>query len=327
MRRCLGLVLCAVWATVTLGWTQHAVTLRWLWEVEAARSCSSSEGTLLLCQVSEGSSASASLSVSADPARTVHVAPVSVPAGWPTPSPASGWGTATTIYTFSPPPGSAGRRVEIVYRAWADGIPPLDLKLAVEVGAPVLPCPLTAPAPGGATGTDARLPWRADRPITWDDFWAPPPADRDPQDAAGIAMVLDYQLEPVVTQEGREWRARVASLVVTAAMERDRSWALADRRTAAGLAHEQRHFDLAELYRRLLEAALRGLSGTGSSAHEATQHLLNQARSVFHEVMDRHSAVQAQYDRETNHGRDPTRQAEWDRRISDWLRDPHPWLP
>lgn len=324
MRRCLGFVLCAVWIAVALGWTQHAVTLRWLWEVEAARSCSSSEGALLLCQVSEGSSASVSLSVSADPARTVHVAPVSVPAGWPAPSPASGWGTATTVYAFSPPPGSAGRRVEIVYRASADGIPPLDLKLAVEVGAPALPCSLATPALGGGAGTDARLPWSADRPIGWDDFWGSPPPDRDPQAAAAIATVLAYDLTAVTARDpgtGR-WRARPSSLTVTNVMERDRSWALPEPRTAAALAHEQGHFDLTEVYRRILERELQGLSGEGWTAVEAEHALRARAGEALQRVTARHSEVQALYERETDHGRHAAGQADWEERIAAWLRDP-----
>ncbi len=322
----LGFVGCALWVAVVFGWGQTAVTLRWSWEVQAASSCFSSGGTFLQCQVSEGSSALVSLSVSADPARTVHVAPVAVPTGWPAGSSSSGWGTVTTLYAFTPPPGSAGRRVEIVYRTWTDGVPPLDLKVAVDIAASSSSCALQASAPTGPLETQTRLLWSS-RPITWDDFWAPSPPGRDPQAAAAIAMVLQYQMVPVVAQEGPSWRARVDSLTVTAAMERDRSWALPDRRTPAGLLHEQRHFDLAEAYRRFLERSLRGISGTGSSASEAMQSLLRLAESVFQEVLGRHSATQTQYDRETNHGRDAARQDEWERKISSWLLDPYLRLP
>lgn len=324
MRRCLGFVLGAVWAAAALGWGQGAVTLRWSWKVEAARSCSLGGGTLLLCQVSEGSSASVSLSVSSDPACTVHVAPVSAPPGWPAASPASGWGRVTTVYAFSPPPGSAGRRVEIVYRAWTDGIPSLDLKLAVEVSAPLPSCPPATPAPGASPGTEARLPWSAHRPITWDDFWGPPPADRDPTAGAGIATVLAFDLTVVTARDPGTgmWQAGIASLLVTAAMERDRSWALPERRTAAALAHEQGHFDLAEVYRRILDRELRGLSADGWAAADAEQELRTRAGEAFRRVSAGHSEVQALYDGETDHGRDTARQMAWERWIAAWLREP-----
>lgn len=326
MRRCLVFAVCALWAAA-LGWSQGVVTLRWSWEVQAALSCSSGGGTSLECQVPEGSLASVSLSVSADPARTVHVSPVVLPSGWPAGSSSSGWGTVNAIYAFTPPPGSAGRRVEIVYRAWADGVPPLDLKVAVDIAPPSASCALQLTAPAVPPGTQGRLFWSADRPITWSDFWALPPADRDPLDAAGIAMLLEYQLVPAVVQEGTIWRARVGSLSATVAMERDRSWALPDRQTPAGLNHEQKHFDLAEAYRRLLERSLWGISGTGGSASEAMQNLLLLAEAIFQEVTDRHSASQTQYDRETDHGRNAARQEQWDRTIAGWLRDPHLRLP
>jgi len=329
MRRWLGLMMGALGVASALGLGQSAVTLRWSWEVQAASSCFSDRGTFLQCQVPEGSPAAVSLSVSVDPARTVHVAPVSLPTGWPAISPSSGWGTVTMLYAFTPPPGSAGRRVEIAYRVWADGVAPLDLKVAVDVSAPQPSCPLPLPSsePTTRLGTQARVPWSADRRITWDDFWAPPPPDRDPQAAAAIATLIEYQLEPAVAQEGANWRARVGSLTVTAAMERDRSWAVPDRRTPAGLQHEQRHFDLAEAYRRLLESELRGIVTTGRTASEAMQKLLHLAEAIFQEMTERHSAAQAQYDRETNHGRDAARQREWDRRIAGWLLDPYLRLP
>lgn len=324
MRRCLGLVLCSVWTAVALGWGQGTVALRWSWEVEAARSCSSSEGTLLLCQVSEGSSTSVSLSVVAEPARTVHLAPVSVPPGWPTASSASGWGRATVVYTFSPPPGSAGRRVEIVYGVWTDGIPPLDLKLAVEVSASVPSCPLATPAPGASPGTEARLPWSAHRPITWGDFWGLPPADRDPAAGAGIATGLGFDLTVATARDPGTgiWRARIASVLVTAAMERDRSWAIPERRTSAALAHEQGHFDLTEVYRRVLEGELQGLSGDGWTAWGAEEGLRTRAGEAFQRVSARHSEVQALYDRETDHSRATAQQAAWEERIAAWLCDP-----
>lgn len=326
MKRCLASVAAVLWVSV-LAWGQGAVTLHWSWEVQPAASCVSNAGTILLCQVPEGTSTSVVLSISADPLRTVHVMPVAAPFGWPMGSSSSGWGTARTLYAFTPPPGSAGRRVEIVYRTWADGISPLELRLAVDVQATRAPCALQPSAPTDQLGTAARLPWSADRPITWDDFWAPPPLDRNSQAAAAIAMRIEYELMPTAVQEGREWRARAGSLAVTLAMERGRSWALLDRRTSPGLRHEQLHFDLAEAYRRLLEVSLRGVSAIGSTASEAGRNLIRLAESISQEILERHSAAQAQYDLDTKHGRDASRQEEWDRTIVGWLLSPYPRLP
>jgi len=306
-----------------LAWGQGAVTLSWSWEVRAAGSCSATGETAFSCQVPEGTSASVTLSVTASPARAVYLAPVAFPAGWPPAPASSGWGTAQAVYTFAPPPGTAGRRVEIVYRAWTEGVSPVDLRLALEIKAPAPSCaPAVAEAPH-----ERRLLWSADRPITWADFWASPPPDRDPAAAAAIATTLEYRLTAAVERLGAGWQARVAALTVTAAMERDRSWALPHRRTPAGLLHEQRHFDLTELYRRLLERSLRELVVRGATENDAVQNLLVAAQEVFRAVSERHAQAQARYDRETDHGRNAARQAEWDGRIAAWLGDPAPPLP
>lgn len=306
-----------------LAWGQGTVTLSWSWEVQGAGSCSAAGDTSVGCQLSAGTTASVILSVTASPARPVNLAPVALPVGWPPAPASSGWGTARALYTFALPAESAGRQVEIVYRAWAEGISPLDLRLAIEIKAPTSSC---APLPA-SPHQDGRILWSRDRPITWSDFWAPPPPGRDPAAVAGIATALEYRLTPAVERFGGGWQARVAALTVTAAMERNLSWAVPDRRTPAGLLHEQRHFDLVELYRRLLERSLRELAASGPSPDAALHNLLAAGEAVFRAVSERHSQAQALYDRETDHGRNTARQAEWDRKIAAWLLDPTPPLP
>ncbi len=301
---------------------QAAVSLHVSWEVRATGACSATGSTLLQCRVPEGTPASILLSVSATPAQEVALTPLAVPPGFPAGEGVSGWGTATARYAFTPPLGSAGRRVEIVYRASTSGVAPLDVRIVLDIQAPSLSCSAPLPAASVTPGTESRLYWSADRPITWADFWASPPPGRDPRALAGIAMALEYHLIAVAEREAGTWRARPTSLTVTNAMERSRSWALPAPRTEAALLHEQRHFDLAEVYRRILESALRGLVGTGRTAQEAEQDLFARAEEVFRSVNDRHSQVQARYDRETDHGRDAARQAEWDRNIASWLIDP-----
>ncbi len=319
-----------IWAFLALafGWgavgAQGAASLHVAWEVRGGSACSASGDTLLHCEVPEGAPASIVLTVSATPAQAVTLAPLAVPPGFPVAEGAAGWGTATARYVFTPPPGSAGRRVEIAYRAIAAGVASLDLKIVLDIRVPSAACSSSSPAAVASSGAESRLYWSADRPITWADFWASPPLDRDPHALARIAMALEYRLSAVAERDAGTgtWKARPASLTVTNSMERDRSWALPTPRTGAALGHEQRHFDLAEVYRRVLESALRGLVATGRTAQEAEQNLFARAEEVFRSANDRHSQVQARYDREADHGRDAQGQAEWDRRIVSWLLDP-----
>ncbi|MFH1609372.1 MAG: hypothetical protein ABID40_01925, partial [Candidatus Bipolaricaulota bacterium] len=69
-------------------------------------------------------------------------------------------------------------------------------------------------------------------------------------------------------------------------------------------------------------ASLSAVVGVGPTDQVAERDFLAKAEAVFQRVQDRNSEVQAQYDRETDHGRDAARQAEWDKRITAWLLDP-----
>lgn len=96
-----------------------------------------------------------------------------VPSGWPNSlwiqqlgqwvdsrsSVASGWGTITAQYRFTPPAGSAGRRVELRFKAWTAGvIGELELRVILDIVRGVTPTPppaepTTPPTYGPCTGT------------------------------------------------------------------------------------------------------------------------------------------------------------------------------
>lgn len=326
MSRRLGVWLLACVVAGCVAVAQGTVSLRFSGEILAAGVCSTVTSGVIRCSVPEGSSGSLVLVATATPVRTVQIAAVSLPAGWPTVRAASGWGTATAQYAFTLPPGSAGQRVEIVFQAWADGTAPVELRTILDITAPsAAACANQPPAAGSPPiGSGPTLHWSAGRPISWDDFWAAPPPHPARQGAAGIGMSLLYTVEYAATRDpaAGTWRAKAASLVVTNAMERDRSWVVPGYTTPAVLNHEQRHFDLNEVYRRALEAALANTVGVGLTAQVAGDDFLTKAEAIFQRVQVRNSEAQAWYDRETDHGRDAARQAEWDKRIAAWLLDP-----
>lgn len=108
-------------------------------------------------------------------------------------------------------------------------------------------------------------------------------------------------------------------------MDRAKSWVLPQAKTQETLNHEQRHFDLNEVYRRLLELSLRkflGIEVSGATREEAEGKLKTMLNAVFERVIARCQEIQNRYDRETDHGRNLQKQREWDRWISEWLSDP-----
>ncbi len=174
---------------------------------------------------------------------------------------------------------------------------------------------------------EAELPWSANRPLTWDDFKGHPPEGAEEGDeAAKIAMGLGYSFKVRTWKEGGKWKAHLTEVTTTNTMKRSESWVVPGEKTPALLNHEQKHFDLNEVYRRLLDAALQklvcNLEATGDTEEEAKANLekkLDEALAPFRKKCEE---VQEQYDRETDHGRNAEKQAEWDKRIAGWLADP-----
>ncbi len=173
----------------------------------------------------------------------------------------------------------------------------------------------------------AELPWNADRPITWDDFQGDPPEDPG-EEAAQIFMELGYSFECSLTFDRGtgKWKAHLTKVTTTNTMDRSKSWVVPDQKTPELLNHEQKHFDLNEVYRRLLDAELQKLvcklEATGNTKEEAEEKLGRMLNEVFDKFNKKCGEVQEQYDKETDHGRNAEKQREWDKKISDWLSDP-----
>jgi len=125
------------------------------------------------CQVPEGVAGTIELTATRTPAGAVNVRAERVPFGWPNSlwtqqlgqwvdsrsSVASGWGTITAQYRFAPPAGSAGRQVELRFKAWTAGvIGELELRVILDIVRGVTPTPpptelTTPPTYGPFTGT------------------------------------------------------------------------------------------------------------------------------------------------------------------------------
>jgi hypothetical protein len=166
--------------------------------------------------------------------------------------------------------------------------------------------------------------WSVNRPLTWADFSSPPPANASNLvDVAAIHMTIRWSASYAIrNQGGSTWAGTVESLSVLNAMDTARSWVVANRQSAQALSHEQTHFNLNEVYRRKIESALRCQQATGTTA-EATQSVLAQRlHQTADALLDRAAEMQSQYDRETRHGNDAAKQAEWDRKVLGWLTSP-----
>lgn len=183
---------------------------------------------------------------------------------------------------------------------------------------------------GDVQVSPAELPWSVDRPLDWDDFQGDPPEGAEgEEEAAKIVMWLGYSFKTRTwfDQAAGKWKAHLTSATTANTMDRSQSWVVPNQKTPGLLNHEQKHFDLNEAYRRLLDAALKklvcNLEAMGGTAEEAEQNLERKLDEEFDKFNKKCDEIQSQYDRETDHGRNVEKQKEWDKKIGEWLVDPN----
>ncbi|MFC2082025.1 DUF922 domain-containing protein [Candidatus Bipolaricaulota bacterium] len=179
---------------------------------------------------------------------------------------------------------------------------------------------------GGPVLVGASIDWSPDRPLGWDDFKGEVPGEEERGDkSASTLHETRYRYTPTITQtpSGR-YRATIqtGSYTTTTTMIQTGSWVVPTDKTDALLSHEQRHFDLGEVYRRKLAAALQKLEGEGDTPEAADEDLARKAEELRRAMHEAEREQQDRYDQETDHGRNDEKQQEWDDRIEGWLDDP-----
>jgi hypothetical protein len=148
--------------------------------------------------------------------------------------------------------------------------------------------------------------WTEDRPLVWEEFLGAPDASSE-----GAALTA-YQIQArtICEASGPTFRVSVRFLP-------DQSWVKPRHRTPRILAHEQGHFDLAEVTARQLRVEL-DLLDLGCAAGNAA---FNKLVAAF---QGRDGDLQRSYDKQTMFGTDITAQRAWEGRISGWLLDKSP---
>ena len=150
---------------------------------------------------------------------------------------------------------------------------------------------------------------------------------QDMMEAAQIHMTIRWQLQLIMEYDCQHqiWTAIVdrPSLKVTNTMVPAVSWVDRGRQNSAILNHEQGHFDLNEVYRRRLQAALTPLTAGGGTADAAKQALQALIDTASEEILSQVTNIQASYDQETRHGTDLQAQTAWNANIEAWLANPN----
>lgn len=160
----------------------------------------------------------------------------------------------------------------------------------------LLPCLVYIPARSQSVATDLDLLlWNEYYKLQWDDFQGEP--DHGSLGDAGAAVQI--KAKPYLIKKEIRYD-------VEAYFNRRKSWA---RDTSPSLlAHEQLHFDIAELYARKIRKKVR----------ELQKHRVNDIKTynkAIQALLLESNEIDEQYDLETLHGALSRKQADWSARI------------
>ena len=145
-----------------------------------------------------------------------------------------------------------------------------------------------------------RISWDKDQQLKWDDFKGVP----DNSNELDAYTMLGISLEVMGQKDGQ------VDMGVFGYFEKNKSWVKVDEKTDYLLAHEQKHFDLCEIYRRKLIQTLEAKKTYSFDTFS------DQIGKIFNQVFEDYTKEQARYDEETNHSQKKEAQKRWNKFIS-----------
>lgn len=144
--------------------------------------------------------------------------------------------------------------------------------------------------------------WDANRRLSWDDFQGAVRRGAPGRFAAETSCGIAIETNRVRSYE----KVRVK---VSNSFDRDRSWVRSGNANPEVLRHEQCHWDICELYTRIMQARFDAADITGAN-------LKSEVQRIYDEVSNAYLARQEQYEQDTRHGTIPGEQQRWEELIA-----------
>ena len=147
--------------------------------------------------------------------------------------------------------------------------------------------------------SDEVIAWSPDYNIEWTDFKA------RPQNGSHLDAytMLGISLEVVSQDDGN------VNMGVFGYFEKNKSWVKSGEKTANLLKHERKHFDICEIYRRILVKRLE------ESSPYTVDNFNKKVGDIFNKTFKDYTDEQEKYDHETHHSQKKELQAKWDKEI------------
>ncbi len=169
------------------------------------------------------------------------------------------------------------------------------MKLAAISIVFLLPLCLPAQDPG-----EELIEWSGSRRLTWSDYKASPDRNSDAAASTTTYLMVSYNIS------SNDFSFRIESK-----FSKTRSWGL--HKTPYILAHEQGHFDISEIFARMLNKNLKEYTFNKRTYQQ-------DLKKIYQDILDEKETMQNRYDRETNHSINKEKQEEWLKQINKLLK-------
>jgi hypothetical protein len=176
-----------------------------------------------------------------------------------------------------------------------------------------------------SVSADEELVWTPQRPLRWEDFEGSVPRGAPRQNVAMTAASLRWSYSYSLEWSRGSCVYEITSIETDALFDPRASWVRDEGRTSAVLAHEQGHFDIAELHKLMFAEASRAFLGKRATCRGRDKRSV--AKSVerdidatlgklYERIWTNQTHVQNAYDDETAHGMNSAAQREWLEKIA-----------
>lgn len=154
------------------------------------------------------------------------------------------------------------------------------------------------------------IPWSVNRPLIWDDFKGSN-AEANKSQAALVRTRISLDTKVSKDQDS-------VLVIIEALMVKNRSWKLRTTDSEYCLKHEQLHFDIAELFARKFRKQVSEMIPDKRTFNEKLSKMMKRIDKEL-------SAMQNQYDKETNHSLIKEKQEVWNKKVAEDLGNYVSW--
>ena len=145
--------------------------------------------------------------------------------------------------------------------------------------------------------------WESPTGLTWEDFKGKP--NKGSSHHAYSMLGLAYEVKSNTSTQ--------VTFLISAYLDKSKSWVKEGQKTDRLLKHEQKHFDICELHRRMF---VKGLTDVEYFTYD---NVNSKIKRIFNDINNKVDRMQVAYDRETQHSRIEEKQIIWDQKITDLL--------